>query len=165
MNLFDRLRLLIHSTVNGALRGNLPEMPDANSSERSDKLIDKAQARVEMLQGDLARAEKRGDAELANRLKRDINELQTSLDKARRKADQASGAPATSQAATTPRLQTSSQPEPQEASTTTQQTTEQTTQQSAGKQQEVNGAPGVQADEELDGSRVADQIRKMREGK
>jgi hypothetical protein len=86
MNLFDRVRLLVRSTLNSALRGNLPEVA---ISEHDEKLMDKAQAQIEILQQDAARAEKRGDAELANRLKREITELQALLDKARRRAIQA----------------------------------------------------------------------------
>lgn len=86
MNLFDRVKLLIRSTVSGALGGSLFNLTDVASNERSDKLLDKAQARIEMLQQDLARAEQRGDTALADRLRREINDLQKALDKARRAA-------------------------------------------------------------------------------
>lgn len=145
MNLFDRVKLLIRSTVSGALGGSLPDLTDIASNERSDKLLDKAQARVEMLQQDLARAEQRGDAALADRLRREINDLQKTLDKARRKAGRpVVDPPSSSRMSAPPALSTAeAQAGPQNRST--------------------NNAQPDAADALPDNTRVADHIRKMRE--
>lgn len=145
MNLFDRVKLLIRSTVSGALGGSLPDLTDIASNERSDKLLDKAQARVEMLQQDLARAEQRGDAALADRLRREINDLQKTLDKARRKAGRpVVDPPSSSQVSAPPALSTAeAQAELQNRST--------------------DNAQLDAADALPDNTRVADHIRKMRE--
>lgn len=152
MNLFDRVKLLIRSTVSGALGGSLPDLTDIASNERSDRLLDKAQARVEMLQQDLARAEQRGDAELADRLRREINDLQKTLDKARRKAGQLAvpqSAPSQASApSTTPTAEVKGGLENK----------------ATGDAQPDAADAADAANEGMDNSRVADQIRKMREG-
>ncbi len=145
MNLFDRVKLLIRSTLSSALRDPLPDLPDSGPNERSEKLLDKAQAYVEILQQDLARAEKRGDRELADRLRREISNLQKTLDKARKKAGQPAVAqPPTSQVAN---------PTPSSASAV----------QTAKEAPESKSSSGSSPSEAMDTSRVADQIRAMRE--
>lgn len=144
MNLLDRMRLLLRATIGG----NFPDIaftPD----EDGLKLLDKAQARIEILQSDIARAEKRGDDELAARLKREVDELQKTVNRARQKL----GQPVTS----------SSSAQAQSADSAL-------ASQPVVKVEQASTVDSTQAgdnsrDQPMDDSRVADQIRKAREGK
>ncbi|MCL6512066.1 MAG: hypothetical protein K6U78_15455 [Anaerolineae bacterium] len=141
MKLFDRMKLLVRSTFGSLLHGSpADDRSAATPIRRSDRSLDKARAHLEILQQDLAGAERRGDKELADRLRREIGELQRLLDKAqaRRQAVQVAGpSPGPSSAA-------------QEGAETHEAMTK-------------SDAPGRAPDETLDDTRIADQIRKARE--
>lgn len=150
MNLLDRVRLLVRSTIGG----NFPDIaftPDENGL----KLLDKAQARIEILQADIARAEKRGDDELAARLKREVDALQKTVNRARKKLGQPVTSSSSSAQAQPAASASASQPDAK-----AQQTAPQTAPAVESAQAEDNTE-----DQPMDDSRVADQIRKAREGK
>jgi hypothetical protein len=136
MKLFDRMKLLVRSTFGSLLHGNPADWLEAAPIRRDDRSLDKARAHLEILQQDLAGAERRGDKELADRLRREIGELQRLLDKvqARRQAVQVAGPSSAAQEGA----------ETHEAMT-------------------KSDAPGRAPDETLDDTRIADQIRKARE--
>ncbi|BCX03631.1 MAG: hypothetical protein KatS3mg053_1569 [Candidatus Roseilinea sp.] len=139
MRFFDRVKLLIRSTVGGVFYGGSTR---TSSTQRRNRLLDEARARLETLQGDLAGAERRGDDALADRLRKEITELRRLLDEveARQRAvqsehrsPQAPGAASAGEVAQAREGQ--AKPDAQDAS-----------------------------DTKLDETRIADQIRKMREG-
>ncbi|GIV83642.1 MAG: hypothetical protein KatS3mg052_0649 [Candidatus Roseilinea sp.] len=79
MKFLDRVRLLVRSTVGGALgAGPL----HASSNRRCDRLLDEARLQLETLQEGLAEAEKRGDRARAGRLRDEIAELRRLCDAA-----------------------------------------------------------------------------------
>lgn len=102
---------------------------------RSDRLRDEAQAQLEVLRKDLAEAERRSDEVLARRLRQEIAELQRLLDhlEARQRVAQASP-PSASEPAAVP----------------------------AEKRQTISDASPA-PDVQLDETRIADHIRKLRE--
>ncbi|MCS6846616.1 MAG: hypothetical protein RMN52_02740 [Anaerolineae bacterium] len=140
MRFFDRVKLLIRSTVGGVFRGDPLR---ASSSRRRDRLLDEARAQLKILQQDLAGAEQRGDEALAGRLRQEIAELQRLLDEveARRQA-------------TRPEPRSSGAPEPASA-------------QDVAEAKEGETTPDAQRapDAKLDETRIADQIRKLRESR
>jgi len=140
MKLFDRMKLLVRSTLGSLVHGSPADWLEAAPIQRGHRSLDKARAHLEILQQDLAGAERRGDKELADRLRREIGELQRLLDKAqaRRQAVQVAGpSPGPSSAA-------------QEGAETREAMTK-------------SDAPGRAPNETLDDTRIADQIRKARE--
>ncbi len=145
MDLFERVKLLVRSTINGGL----PEMPMSSKGD-PQKMLDKAEAKLEILRDDLARAEKKGNDELASKLKTEIADLEKLIAKARGKAQPAGTAPATQPAATTSPIQSAKVEAPKEAVKT------------ATEPQQENAKP---ADVVIDESRVADQLKKLRDGK
>lgn len=102
---------------------------------RSDRLRDEAQAQLEALRTSLAGAEKRGDEALARRLRQEIAELQRLLDglETRRRVAQ-SPPPTAAEPASAPAEQRRTAPDALPAS-----------------------------DTQLDETRIADHIRKLRE--
>jgi hypothetical protein len=144
MDLFERVKLLVRST----LSGGLPEFSSGGGDPQ--KMLDKAEAKLEFLRDDLARAEKKGNDELAGKLKTEIADLEKLIAKARGKAQTASAKPAAQPAASTPA------PEPAKAETP------------KADEKPVVEAPqetAKPADVVIDESRVADQLKKLREGK
>jgi phage shock protein A len=93
MNLLDKLLLALRSTVNDVVSEDVAPAP---KEEQVLREIDRAQARLDTLRDDLARAEKRGQEELAERLKKEIADLQKTLDKTRKRLNQVKGREATS---------------------------------------------------------------------
>lgn len=138
MKFLDRVKLLIRSTVGSAFYGGPTR---ASSNRRSDRLIDDARAQLETLREDLAEAERRGDEALAGRLRKEIAELQRLLDEveARQRTAQS-------------QQRASPAPEPSSTSGT-------------ARAKESESTPDVQhaPDAQLDETRIADQIRKLRE--
>ncbi len=108
----------------------------ASSNRRRDRLLDEARSQLETLREDLAGAEKRGDDALAGRLRDEIAELQRLLDEVEAR-----------QQVTHTRQRLSPTPQPSPTSSMAQ-------------------AEGGEAtsDAQLDETRIADQIRKLREG-
>jgi hypothetical protein len=143
MDLFERVKLLVRST----LSGGLPEF--SSSGGDPQKMLDKAESKLEILRDDLARAEKKGNDELAGKLKTEIADLEKLIAKARGKA-QGKAAPAHQPAATAP----AAQPAQAEAVKMIEKPAPETPQETA-----------KPADVVIDESRVADQLKKLREGK
>lgn len=146
MDLFDRVKLLVRST----LSGGLPEI--SLSQGDPQKMLDKAEAKLEILRDDLTRAEKKGNDELAGKLKTEIAELEKLIAKARSKS-KAQPAPATSQPASTAHA-----PEATPAQAEAKRTT-------VAPSAETGGEIAGPADVIIDETRVADQLKKLREGK
>ncbi len=144
MDLFDRVKLLVRST----LSGGLPEISFVQGDPQ--KMLDKAEAKLEILRDDLARAEKKGNDELAGKLKVEIAELEKLIAKARSKVQPA---PTTSQPAAAARA-----PEATPAQAEAKQAT-------ATSSAETGGENARPADVIIDETRVADQLKKLREGK
>ena len=88
MNLFDKLLLALRSAVNDVVS---EDVVPVTKEEQVHRAIDKAQARLDTLRDDLTRAEKRGQDELAARLKQEIADLQKTLDKTRKRLNQIKG--------------------------------------------------------------------------
>jgi uncharacterized membrane protein len=150
MNLLDRVRLLVRSTI-GGIGSNFPDIaftPDENGL----KLLDKAQARIEMLQADIARAEKRGDEALAARLKREVDDLQHTVNRARKKLGQ-------------PVVPAASTPAQPAVGTSASQPSAKTRHETPAVELPQAQTKEQAEDQPMDDSRVADQIRKAREGK
>lgn len=80
MKLLDKLVLALKSAVGGAVADVLSkELPAADKAEATRRLIDRAQARIETLKADSERARKRGDADLHQRLDKEVAELQKTI--------------------------------------------------------------------------------------
>ncbi len=150
MDLFERVKLLVRSTLSGGL-------PELSSSSKGDpqKMLDTAEAKLEILRDDLARAEKKGNDELAGKLKGEIADLEKLIAKARSKAQAANAA----QTKAAPAAQTV---EPKQAAAPA----------NVEPPKEVAAPPAEKpqeaakpADVVIDESRVADQLKKLREGK
>lgn len=109
----------------------------ASSNRRRDRLLEEAQAQLESLREDLAEAERRGDRALADRLRDEIAELRRLLDEVEARQRRAQPQPRSS-------------PAPQPSPTP-----------SAAQAEEGTAAPDAQLDE----TRIADQLRKLREGR
>lgn len=150
MDFFDRVKLLVRSTLNGGL-------PEFSSSMKGDpqKMLDTAEAKLEILRDDLARAEKKGNDELAAKLKTEIADLEKLIAKARGKAKQAGATPVAQSAAP---VTMASAPEATPAKAEAAKAVEQP----ATETPQPNTTP---ADVVIDESRVADQLKKLREGK
>ncbi|PJF48041.1 MAG: hypothetical protein D6709_07415 [Chloroflexi bacterium] len=134
MKFLDRVRLLIRSTVGGALgAGRL----HASSDRRRDRLLGEARLQLETLQEDLAEAEKRGDGALAGRLRDEIAELRRLCDAAEARQRDAQ-----------PQSHASPAPQPSPAQSATQ-----------------AGEAKATSDAQLDETRIADRLRKLREGR
>lgn len=88
MNLLDKLVLALRSAVNDVVS---EDVVPVTKEEQVHHAIDKAQARLDTLRDDLARAEKRGQDELAARLKQEIADLQKTLDKTRKRLNKIKG--------------------------------------------------------------------------
>jgi chromosome segregation ATPase len=84
MNLFDKLIHALKSAVNDVVSEDVRTTP-ANKSDATLQLIEKAEAKIDILKADLARAEKAGQADLAGRLKSEIEALQGTLNKTRQR--------------------------------------------------------------------------------
>jgi hypothetical protein len=86
MKLLDKLLLALKSAVGGAVEDIVSEAtPAADKRDETLRLIEKAQARIDMLRADAERANKRGDAALADRLTKEAGALQQTVDKTRRR--------------------------------------------------------------------------------
>ena len=86
MNLLDKLVLALRSAVNDAVGDVVSEdVSPATKEEHALRAMDKAQARLDIMREDLERAEKRGQDDLAARLKPEITDLQATLDKTRKR--------------------------------------------------------------------------------
>ncbi len=109
----------------------------ASSNRRRDRLLDEARAQVESLRKDLAEAEKRGDEAMAGRLRGEIAKLQRLLDEVEAHQKRA-------------QLQPRSSPAPQPSPTP-----------NVAQDEEGQAMPDAQLDE----TRIADQLRKLREGR
>lgn len=144
MDLFERVKLLVRST----LSGGLPEF--SSSSGDPQKMLDTAEAKLEILRDDLARAEKKGNDELAGTLKTEIADLEKRIAKARSRTKTATATPATPSVAST----SASEPVKVEKA--------KAAEQSASESQQETTRP---ADVVIDETRVADQLKKLREGK
>lgn len=138
MKFLDRVKLLIRSTVGSAF---YRDSTRASSNWRRDRLLDDARAQLEILQEDLAGAEKRGDDALASRLRKEIAELQRLLDEIE-----------TRQRALGSQQRPSSATEPPSVQREAQARKSKTT-------------PDMQhaSNAQLDDTRIADQIRRLRE--
>jgi len=88
MNLLDKLVLALRSAVNDVVG---EDVAPVTKEEQVLRTIDKAQARLDALRDDLARAEKRGQDELAEQLRKEIDGLQKTLDKTRKRLNQVQG--------------------------------------------------------------------------
>lgn len=152
MDLFDRVKLLVRSTLNSGL----PEMTSRSSDPQ--KMLDTAEAKLEILRDDLARAEKKGNDELAATLKVEIADLEKTIAKARGKAQQANAKPATAKPAPQPATST---PVTEPAKTVQPKETVEA-EKLAAESPQVASKP---ADVVIDETRVADQLKKLREGK
>lgn len=86
MKLLDKLVLALKSALGGAVDDIVSEAPPA-ADKRDDtlRLLEKAQARIDLLRSDADRAKKRGDAALADRLTKEAGALQQTVDKTRRR--------------------------------------------------------------------------------
>ncbi len=144
MDLFERVKLLVRST----LSGGLPEF--SSSSGDPQKMLDTAEAKLEILRDDLARAEKKGNDELAGTLKTEIADLEKRIAKARSRTKTATTTPAT------PPVASTSASEPAKVETA------KAAEQPASESQQETTRP---ADVVIDETRVADQLKKLREGK
>jgi len=82
MKLLDRVGLLIRSTFGSLLHSKPADRLEGALARRDDRWPDKARAHLEILRQYLVGAERRGNRELAERLRREIDELQRLLDKA-----------------------------------------------------------------------------------
>jgi hypothetical protein len=147
MDLFERVKLLVRST----LSGGLPDFSSAGGDPQ--RMLDTAEAKLDILRDDLARAEKKGNDELAGTLKTEIAGLEKLIAKARGKAQQASAntpAQPAEAAATTPAI------EPAKAETP------------GAIEKPIAETPRETekpADVVIDETRVADQLKKLREEK
>jgi hypothetical protein len=147
MDLFDRVKLLVRSTLSGGL-------PDISFSQGDpQKMLDTAEAKLDILRDDLARAEKKGNDELAAKLRMEIAGLEKMIVKARGKAQPAQSTPA-AQPTATPAVQPAKVESSIDAAKDAAKPAAETPQQSP--------AP---ADVVIDETRVADQLKKLREGK
>ena len=144
MDFFDRVKLLVRST----LSGGLPELSPRGGDPQ--KMLDKAEAKLEILRDDLARAEKKGNDELAAKLKGEIADLEKLIAKARGKAQPAKTTPAAQPVETVTK---SVEPAKAEAPKAVEQPTQ---------EKQDTDKP---ADVIIDETRVADQLKKLREGK
>jgi len=138
MKLFDRVRLLVRSAFGNLLHGSPADWLEATPIRRDDRSLDRAQAYLEILRQDLAGAEKRGDKALADRLRRELDELQRLLDRAQahRRTAGLSPSPSSTNRQGVKTHEAAVEPD----------------------------APGGASDEALDDTRIADQIRKVRNG-
>ena len=92
MKLLDKLVLALKSAVGGAVADVVGEdLPAADKVEATRRLIDRAQARIDTLKADAERARKRGDADLAQRLDKDVAELQKTIHKTQQRLGQLEG--------------------------------------------------------------------------
>ena len=144
MDLFERVKLLVRST----LSGGLPEFSPHSSDPQ--KMLDTAEAKLDILRDDLVRAEKKGNDELAGKLKTEIADLEKLIAKARGKAKQAGAVPAAQPVAAAPSVEPAKTEAPKET---------------AKPATETPQATEKPADVVIDETRVADQLKKLREGK
>ncbi len=92
MKLLDKLVLALKSAVGGAVADVAGEdLPAADKAEATRRLIDRAQARIDAIKADAERARKRGDDELAQRLDKDVAELQKTIHKTQQRLGQLEG--------------------------------------------------------------------------
>ena len=93
MKLIDKLVLALKSAVGGAASSTASTVgdvvretiPAAGKREDTLRLLEKAQARIDLLRADADRAGKRGDTALADRLKLEATQLQQTVDKTRKR--------------------------------------------------------------------------------
>ncbi len=88
MNLFDKMLLALRSAVSDVVSEDIVPV---TKEEQVHRAIDKAQARLDTLRDDQTRAEKRGQDDLAERLKKEITDLQKTLDETRKRLNQIKG--------------------------------------------------------------------------
>jgi vacuolar-type H+-ATPase subunit I/STV1 len=153
MNLLDKLVLALRSAVNDAVGDDVAPV---TKEEQVLRAIDKAEARLDALRDDLARAEKRGQDELAEQLRKEIDSLQKMLDKTRKRLNQIQGREPTSKTAEgaqemKPALQKAVEPAQ--------------VQQKSDERQEAIAKPDDQAvaGDALDGTRIADMLSQKKE--
>ena len=155
MNLLDKLVLALRSAVNDAVGDVVSEdVSPATKEERALRAMDKAQARLDTLRDDLARAEKRGQDELAARFKQEIADLQATLDKTRKRLHQVTGREV--KASSAEQTQDVKKAQRKEGDVVEQVTSER--EENVAKREDQ-----IAARDELDNTRIADALKKKKE--
>jgi hypothetical protein len=89
MNLLDKLKLALRAAVEDIVseepKAHAAKPGAAPSNEDTLRLIERAEAKLDILRADQARARKAGQTELATRLDQEIAGLQKTLDKTRQR--------------------------------------------------------------------------------
>jgi hypothetical protein len=152
MNLFDKLLLALRSAVNDVVS---EDVAPVTKEEQVLRAIDKAQARLDTLRDDLARAEKREQDELAEQLRKEIADLQATLDKTRKRLNQVKGR----EAAPTPETVRDAKEPQREEIEPAQQADDR--QEAVVKREDQAAVPEAPRDE-LDSTRIADALSKQK---
>jgi hypothetical protein len=93
MNLLDKLKLALKAAVDDIVseepkaKARRTDAPPSN--DETLQLIERAEAKLDILRGDQERAQKAGQAELAERLKKEIAGLEQTLNKTRQRLGKA----------------------------------------------------------------------------
>jgi hypothetical protein len=88
MKLLDKLVLALKSAVNDVVGEDVALRGKDGGDENTLRLIEKAQTRIDILRKDAERADKRGDAELAAKIRKEAAGLQKTVDKTRQRLGQ-----------------------------------------------------------------------------